>query len=218
MNSHSSKILNILEKTYEGRTTALMFNNPFQLLVATILSAQSTDKQVNKLTDKLFEEYPTPGEMAKLTEDELAIKIKGCGLYKNKAKNIKKTINILLDTYNGNVPKEREDLMKLPGVGRKTANVVLANAFNIPALAVDTHVFRVANRLGLAKGKTPDEIEKQLTALIPQQKWAEAHHWLIWHGREICKAKNPLCKSCLLLKYCSFHDKTVNDERIKEDE
>lgn len=195
-------ILEILEKQYQGMTTALEFENPFQLLVATMLSAQSTDVQVNKITRRLFALYPTPHSLVKLDEEELAQEIRGCGLYRNKARNILAAVRIILTEHGGEVPADGEALMRLPGVGRKTANVVLANAFGIPALGVDTHVFRVANRLGLAGGKTPRQVEEQLTTLIPREKWAAAHHWLIWHGRKVCRARNPLCRECPVTEMC----------------
>jgi len=200
-------ILEILKIQYEGATTALEFKNPFELLIATILSAQTTDTQVNKITRGLFARYPTPRRLAKLSEEELAEEIKGCGLYRSKAKNILAAVGTLLTEHGGQVPADLDALMRLPGVGRKTANVVLANAFGIPALGVDTHVFRVANRLGLADGKTPDRVEKQLTALIPREQWSAVHHWLIWHGRKVCRAKTPLCQQCLAASYCQWHSK-----------
>lgn len=215
MIDYRKEILNIMEETYKGRTTALIYKTPFQLLIATILSAQSTDTQVNKLTGPLFKKYPTPEELAKLSEEQLANEIKGCGLHKSKARNIVKTIEILIDKYQGEIPKEKEKLLELPGVGTKTANVILANAFGIPALAVDTHVFRVANRLSLADGKNPVEVEEQLMKIIPQEKWGQAHHWLIWHGREICKARNPMCKSCPVNYYC--HAKNIVKINSKEE-
>jgi endonuclease-3 len=211
--TNNREILNILEQQYKGTTTALEYKNKFELLIATILSAQTTDMQVNKITKKLFAKYPTPQEIFNLTAEELAEEIKGCGLYRNKAKNILAAVRILLEKYNGEVPANREALMSLPGVGRKTANVMLANAFGIPALGVDTHVFRVANRLGLVNAKTPYDVEEQLVAQIPREKWGEAHHWLIWHGRRICRAQKPLCNECPLKELCpsKLEVKTRND-------
>jgi len=202
ININNQKILDILEKQYKGTTTALEYKNKFELLIATILSAQTTDMQVNKITKKLFAKYPTPQAIIELTMEELSEEIKGCGLYRNKAKNILAAVKILLEKYGGEVPADRETLMSLPGVGRKTANVMLANAFGIPALGVDTHVFRVANRLGLVKAKTPNQVEEQLVAQIPHEKWGEAHHWLIWHGRGVCRAQKPLCFDCMLKELC----------------
>lgn len=199
---HIPMILERLEKEYGGLDTALEHKNPFELLIATILSAQTTDKQVNKITRSLFAHYPTPEKMAELSEEQLCREIKGCGLYRNKARNILETARLISREYQGKVPRTREELMKLPGVGRKTANVVLANAFGIPAIGVDTHVFRVANRLSLAQGSTPHQIEDQLMEVILREKWASAHHWLIWHGRKVCKARKPLCYLCFLRDLC----------------
>lgn len=199
------KVLSILEETYGHTTTALEFRTDFQLLVATIMSAQSTDDQVNKITKPLFADHPDAAAIAALTLPELEDKIKRVGLYRNKAKNIHATARILLDQYGGKVPHTREELEKLPGVGRKTANVVMSVAFGIPAIAVDTHVFRVSNRIGLAAAKTERKTEDQLMANIPREQWAMAHHWLIWHGRKVCKAQNPQCDICLLKHSCRFY-------------
>lgn len=216
MERKKQEILALLEKIYQGITTALAYRNPFELLIAVILSAQTTDKQVNRLTKRLFAKYPTPAEMAQLTVDELAEEIKGCGLYRNKAKNIAQTLRILLADYGGEVPAEREALLRLPGVGRKTANVVLSNAFNIPALAVDTHVFRVANRLGLADAPHPRGVEEQLKSLMPPEKWGDLHHWLIWHGRKVCRARNPQCPQCPFFELCPGRMKARPDQEEKE--
>lgn len=202
MNTNSDLILSKLASEYAGTTTALLYRNPFELLIATILSAQSTDQQVNKITLTLFAKYPTPEDFSKLTVSEMEEEIKGVGLFRNKAKNILATTKVLIEQYGSQVPQDREALMALPGVGRKTANVVLANAFNIPALGVDTHVLRVANRLGLAVSKNPREVEEQLTKKIPRDKWGQAHHWLIWHGRKVCQARNPSCIECFLKDLC----------------
>jgi endonuclease-3 len=196
------QILARLAETYADAKTALNYRNPFELLIATILAAQSTDKQVNIITGPLFEKYPDPESFARLTPEELEQDIKKVGLYKNKSRNIIAACRLLLEKHQGQVPASREDLEKLPGVGRKTANVVLSIAFGRPALAVDTHVFRVANRLGLAQAKNPLETEKQLCALIPEEHWSQAHHWLIYHGRQVCKARNPLCDQCVVADYC----------------
>lgn len=196
------EILALLEEHYRDTVSALHYDNVFQLLVAVVLSAQTNDNQVNKITEKLFPVYGTPEKLASLTPEELEPYIKSCGLYKNKAKNIVGLSKKLLSDFNGQVPKEREALMSLPGVGRKTANVVLAVGFGIPALAVDTHVFRVSRRLGLATANTPDGVERELCAIIPEEKWAAAHHWLIWHGRRICSMQKPKCEQCPLLNLC----------------
>jgi len=202
MNPQSQEVLKILERHYDGIGPALIYKSNFQLLVATMLSAQTTDNQVNKITATLFTKYPTPDKMAALSVEQLAEEIKGCGLYRNKAKNILAVAKILLNKYAGEVPDTREELMKMPGVGRKTANVVLANAFGIPAFGVDTHIFRVANRLALTESKNPLHTEEQLTRLIPKEKWNAAHHWLIWHGRRVCKAQKPLCAICPVNGLC----------------
>lgn len=187
--------------------TELNYETPWQLLAAAMLSAQSTDKQVNKVTAGLFEKYPGPAEIAALTPDELAEEIKTLGLFRNKSKHLVAAAHAVVENHGGQVPNAREKLQELPGVGRKTANVVLANAFGIPALAVDTHVFRVANRIGLAKAKTPEETEKQLMRAIPKEMWADAHHWLILHGRYVCTARSPRCPECVISKYCQYYEK-----------
>ncbi len=202
------EVLNILEKTYGGSRTALNYQTPFQLLVATMLAAQSTDKRVNMITPKLFQDYPDAASMSRLSEEELQEYIKTVGLYKAKAKHILQTSKILAAQYDGDIPATREALMQLPGVGRKTANVVLSIAKNVPAIAVDTHVFRVSNRIGLANANSVLETEKQLMQNIPKNQWSEAHHWLIWHGRNICRARNPLCQQCPLRHLCLYYNKS----------
>lgn len=202
MTENQQRILAALKEFYQETGTALQFHTPYELLVATILSAQSTDKQVNKVTKILFEKYPNVWAIAALTPEQLAEEIKSIGLYKMKSKNIVATSKILTECYHGQVPETLETLITLPGVGRKTANVVLSNAFGIPALAVDTHVFRVANRLKLTDSDNVLKSEKQLMALIPQEDWSCAHHWLIWHGRLYCKARNPNCLNCKLNSFC----------------
>ena len=201
----NEKALNILENVYKDAGTALKFNSVFELLVSVILSAQCTDVRVNKVTSELFKKYNTPKAIADMDIAELEDYIKSCGLYKNKAKNIKAMANALLEIFEGNVPSTREELMSLPGVGRKTANVMLSVGFGKPAFAVDTHVFRVANRIGLADGKTPDDVEKQVTSIVPEEKWGNAHHWLIHHGRRICHAQNPDCENCPVRICCKFY-------------
>ena len=197
-----SQILRILENTYPEASCELIFNNPFELLVATILSAQTTDKKVNNVTAKLFRKYKTPDDFLTLSQDELEKELNELGLYRNKAKNILLTCRILKDKFNSKVPNSLDDLISLPGVGRKTANVVLSNAFNIPAMAVDTHVLRVSNRLGIARSQKPEEVEVQLTQLIPPERWTKIHHQLIWHGRRICSARKPNCAYCPLETVC----------------
>ena len=196
------EMLQILEDIYIDSKPALKYNSEFELLIAVILSAQCTDVRVNITTGRMFPRYNTPEKMLQLTVSELEEQIKDCGLYKSKAKNIHETCKILSSQYNSVVPSVFDELIKLPGVGRKTANVVRSILFDIPAIAVDTHVFRVSNRLRLAQGLTPLEVEKKLMKAIPQDKWSAAHHWLIWHGRLICKARKPLCHSCKLAELC----------------
>lgn len=200
----TSKVLELLTIAYPEVYCELIYKNPFELLIATILSAQATDQKVNQITAKLFLSCPTPADMLQLTPSQLEAKIRSIGLYKTKAHNILETCRILVEDYDGEVPKTLDELIKLPGVGRKTANVVLANAFRVPAFAVDTHVLRVSNRLGLAHSKNPSEVEKTLTALIPPELWIDTHHRLIFHGRRVCSARNPQCDECTLRKHCSY--------------
>ena len=197
-----NQMLAILKSTYGGIGPALKFGSIYQLLIAVMLSAQTNDNQVNKITAELFKDHGTPETMAELTEEQIVEYIRTCGLYKNKAKNIYATTRILLEQYKGLVPRDRALLIKLPGVGRKTANVVLSVGFHEPALAVDTHVFRVAHRMGFSKGKTPDAVEQDLCKIIPREDWADAHHWLIWHGRRACPAKKPNCEECPVRDLC----------------
>lgn len=205
MKNEADRILKILLGIYPEAKCALNFRTPYELLVATMLSAQCTDVRVNMITEELFKEYNTPEKMLTLTEEELEKKIKSCGIYKNKSKNILAASAKILKEYGGEVPHEMEKLLTLPGVGRKTANVVLANAFGIPAIAVDTHVFRVSNRLGIAKGNTPDEVEKKLMESIPKDMWGIAHHLLIAHGRKVCIARKPKCTECQLTGFCEYY-------------
>ncbi len=198
----TGRILNILAEAYPDAKCALLHETPFELLVATILSAQCTDERVNMITPRLFPRYASPELMLALSDDELADIIRDCGLFRAKAKNILATCQALIERHGGRVPGRMADLVALPGVGRKTANVVLANAFGVPAIAVDTHVFRVARRLGLAQGDTPEKVELELRRRIPRKSWSQAHHWLIWHGRRICHAKWPECPRCPLRDYC----------------
>lgn len=209
------KAVEILQQMYSGAKCALNFNSPYELLIATMLSAQCTDERVNIVTSVLFKEYNTPEKMVTLTEGELGEIIKSCGFYKNKSKNILATSRELLMKYKGEVPKTMEQLVELPGVGRKTANVVLSNAYGVPAIAVDTHVFRVSNRLGLAKGNTPEEVEEQLMKNIPKKLWSDAHHYIIWHGRKICNSRKPKCDECPLAPYCDFYNGLTEDKKAK---
>ena len=203
--SRVQTILKKLRGLYPEAKCGLDHETPFELLIATILSAQCTDKRVNLITPALFARAATPEKILKLGETRLREAIKTCGLYQSKAKNILATCRILLEEFGGNIPRSLEALTRLPGVGRKTANVVLSNAFQVPAIAVDTHVFRVSQRLGLAKGKTPHQIETQLMAAIPKRSWGEAHHLLIHHGRHLCRARNPLCEACPLKRQCLYY-------------
>ena len=190
-------------------TTELHFNTPFELLIAVILSAQSTDKGVNKATDKLFKVANTPEAIYALGEEGLKEYIKTIGLYNTKAKNIIKTCKMLIDLHDSKVPEDRKALEALPGVGRKTANVVLNTAFGHPTMAVDTHIFRVANRTGIAKGKTVLEVEKKLLKVIPKEFMVDAHHWMILHGRYICVARKPKCAACLISDLCDYKKKNL---------
>lgn len=199
------KVLEILEKTYPDARCALEHNTPFQLLVATMLSAQSTDKTVNRITEKLFKEYPAVENFLDLDQSTLETKIKEIGLYRNKSKNILAMCKDLVTRFGGEVPANMDDLISLPGVGRKTANVVLSNAFNIPSIAVDTHVFRVSNRIGIANSNNVLDTERQLLKNISKKSWSDAHHWLIWHGRQICAARKPKCEICPLTQYCRYY-------------
>lgn len=199
------EVLDILEKRYPQAKAQLNFSNEFELLIATILSAQCTDVRVNKVTDRLFTEFKTPKDYVNLGEEKLAEIIKSCGLANNKSKNIVNACIMLEEKYGGKVPDSFDELIKLPGVGRKTANVVLSNAFNIPAIAVDTHVFRVSNRIGLANSSTVEGTEKDLMEIIPKEKWSKAHHLLIFHGRNTCKARNPSCNECPINSKCLYH-------------
>lgn len=192
----------ILGEVYREVKPALVFRNPFELLVAVILSAQCTDKRVNVTTARLFQRAATPKAIVEMGLDALQEEIRDCGLFRNKAKNIMATCRTLVEKYGGEVPEDYEALLKLPGVGRKTANVVTSIAFGRDAIAVDTHVFRVANRLHLAVGETPIDVEKGLQKAIPKDKWSAAHHWLIWHGRLVCKSLRPRCEDCPLARLC----------------
>ena len=194
--------LRILRELYPNAKPALTFKTPFELLIAVILSAQCTDVRVNVVTGRLFQYANTPEAIAALGQVKLETAIHDCGFFRMKAKHILETCHILLQEYGGEVPADFEALQKLPGVGRKTANVVMSVAFHAPAIAVDTHVFRVANRLHLAVGKTPLEVEKGLQKAIPREDWSDAHHWLILHGRQLCKARKPLCGECPLAPVC----------------
>ena len=202
-------IIAYFEQNMPEAQTELHYSNAFELLVAVILCAQCTDKRVNQITEKLFPAFPTPEAMASATPEEIFEYIKSCSYPNNKAKHLVGMAKMLLEEFNGEIPSDIKQLQKLPGVGRKTANVIASVVFDKPAMAVDTHVFRVAHRLGLVtnKAKTPLEVEKQLVRYIPKDKIAIAHHWLILHGRYVCLARRPKCDKCGLTQYCDYFKK-----------
>lgn len=199
------EILNTLIDYYPDARCELIFSSPYELLIATVLSAQSTDKRVNIVTKELFRKYNTPSKIIELGQEELAKEIRSIGFYNTKSKNIIDLSKILKEKYGSEVPQSREALIELPGVGRKTANVVVSNCFGVAAIAVDTHVFRVTRRLGFSKAKTPDEVERDLMKKIPEEKWTLAHHVFIFHGRNICKARSPLCRECPVSNLCEYY-------------
>ena len=200
----SDEILTQLEALYPDAVPALKFRSPYELLVAVILSAQCTDERVNQVTEKLFQEHNTPQKMLLLSQEELEKYIYSCGFYHNKAAHILSASRDILEKFGGEVPSTLEELRTLAGVGRKTANVVYAVAFGGDAIAVDTHVFRVSNRLGLAEGGTPEKVEEGLCRVIPKEKWSRAHHWLIYHGRRVCHSQRPDCEHCTLAHLCKY--------------
>ena len=197
--------LKILSEVYAGARPALHYNTAYELLVAVILSAQCTDERVNKVTAELFKEHSTPEKMLGLSQEELEKYIFSCGLYKSKAAHILSASRDIMEKFGGKVPESFSDLKSLAGVGQKTANVVSSVWFDKDAIAVDTHVFRVSNRLGLAKANTPLKTEEQLKEAIPKEHWSEAHHWLIWHGRRVCHSQKPDCANCPLAECCDHY-------------
>lgn len=199
-------VLEKLKNTYPEAKAELNFTSAYELLIAVMLSAQCTDKRVNKVTEKLFAEYNTPEKMITLSQEELEKKIFSCGFYHNKAKNILASTKEIIEKYSGNVPNSLENLRQLPGVGRKTANVVASVGFGIPAIAVDTHVFRVSNRIGIVKGKNELETELQLQKIIPESEWLKMHHVLIFHGRYCCHSQKPECEKCPITDICQNFD------------
>lgn len=207
--TRKAQMIERLKQTYPDAACELNHTSAYELLVATILSAQSTDKRVNIVTGELFQKYNTPQEIVRLGEVELGQRIKTIGFYNTKSKNIIAMSRMLLEEYGGEVPGTMEELLRLPGVGRKTANVVLSNVFGVPAFAVDTHVFRLSHRLGLSKGKTPDEVEQDLMKKIPKKDWMLMHHLLIFHGRRTCKAQRPLCSECTIEDLCKYKGKVM---------
>jgi len=201
-------IFSCLRALNPSPTTELEFGTPFELLVAVLLSAQATDRSVNLATRRLFARARTPQAILALGVDGLGEYIRGIGLYPSKARHLIETCRILVERHDGDVPHSREALEALPGVGRKTANVVLNTAFGEPTVAVDTHIFRVANRTGIAPGKTPLEVEKRLVRLVPEEFLRDAHHWLVLHGRYVCKARRPECWRCPIRQWCEYRGKT----------
>jgi len=200
------KVMQILDKEYPNVGGSLNFKTPFQLTVAVILSAQCTDERVNKTTTVVFKQYPAVQDFNKLSVDELCELFKNINFYKNKSKNIKKLCEVLIDKYNGEIPDNPDDLVKLPGIGRKSANVILNDAYNKPCgIAVDTHVKRISGRLGLSRETDPSKIEKDLIKILPKKYWYNANHLLVHYGRHVCKAKNPGCSKCTISKYCEYN-------------
>lgn len=208
MNGNTKEILEELAKLYPDAKPALRYKTPYELLVAVILSAQCTDERVNKVTGVLFKEHSTPESMLSLTQEELEKYIFSCGFYHNKAAHILSATRDILEKFGGKVPSTLDGLKTLAGVGQKTANVVFSVAFGGDAIAVDTHVFRVSNRLGIAEGKTPEKVEEGLCKEIPKNLWSKAHHYLIYHGRQVCHSQNPDCPDCTLKNYCKFYNGT----------
>lgn len=200
-------IVKTLLDTYPDAKCELEYKTPYELLVATVLSAQSTDVRVNIVTKELFKNYNTPEKILKLGEEKLMEYIKSIGFYNVKSKNIIALSHLLIQNYDSQVPEQMDELLKLPGVGRKTANVVLSNCFGVPAIAVDTHVFRVSTRLGFSDKKDPLQVEQDLMKKISKKYWTDAHHAFIFHGRRICKARNPICELCSVQSYCKFYKK-----------
>ena len=201
-------ILKELARLYPDARPALEYNSPYELVVAGVLSAQCTDERVNKVTRELFKDHSTPEKMLTLTQEELERYIFSCGLYRSKAQHILSASRDIQERFHGQVPSNMKDLRSLAGVGQKTANVVYSVAFGGDAIAVDTHVFRVSNRLGLACADTPPKTEEQLRQAIPQKDWSKAHHWLIYHGRRVCHSRRPDCVNCTLQALCAYEEKT----------
>ncbi|NLZ24986.1 MAG: endonuclease III [Clostridiales bacterium] len=206
MHGDCQEIIKKLEEMHPDAHCELNHSTPFELLVAVILSAQCSDRRVNQVTEGLFKKYSKPEDFAALSNEELEKEIFSCGFYKNKARSIINASRVLLEKFGGEVPSTVDELVTLPGVGKKTANVVYANAFGGDAIAVDTHVFRVSNRLGIAKAKTPEETERQLNAYFPKEAWSKVHHLLIFHGRYICHSQKPECGVCLLREMCKHYN------------
>lgn len=213
MTEKNRKIIEILDNTYPDARCGLDFNSPYELLIATVLSAQSTDKRVNIVTKKLFKAANTPEKMVELGENNLKKYIRSIGFYNNKSKHIIKLSNTLIDKFGSKVPNNMKDLTSLAGVGRKTANVVLSNCFNIDAIAVDTHVSRLANRLGFSNSDDVNKIEQDLMKKIDKNLWSHSHHLLIAHGRTLCKAQSPKCDDCPLTSFCKYYKSQKKGEK-----
>lgn len=205
MKQKTRQILELLKEEYPDAQCELNYKTPFQLLVATILSAQTTDEKVNQVTETLFRDYPDVDAFLTISQEELEERIKTIGLYRSKAKNLLMMCKQLKENFNGEVPKTMEGITSLAGAGRKTANVVLSNAFGVPSIAVDTHVFRVANRIGLADSEDVYEVEMQLQKELPKKEWSNAHHLIIFHGRRCCSARNPRCCQCVIKDLCKYN-------------
>lgn len=210
----ADKCLDVLEETYPDAKCELEHKSPFELLVATILSAQCTDVRVNKVTEEMFKKYNKPEDFANMDIKTLEGLVKECGLYRNKAKNIKASSNVILEEFNGKVPETIKDLMKLPGVGKKTANVVASTCFGVPAIAVDTHVFRVSNRIGFVSENNVEKTEKALENKIDRKRWTKTHHLFIFHGRRCCTARSPKCQACSIKDFCRYYEETWLKWRI----
>jgi len=211
----AKKMIELLKGAHPDAKCALLHENPFQLIVATILSAQCTDERVNKTTPALFAKYPDAASLAAADAAELESIIRPTGFFRNKAKNLIGMAEALVNRFGGLVPNDFESLKSLPGTGQKTANVVLANAFGVPALAVDTHIFRVAKRLGISEANAPEKVEADLCATFPKSAWIELHHLMIWHGRKICLARKPKCEACPLEKLCPTGNGEIRDPHGK---
>lgn len=205
------EIIKKLKKYYPDATCSLDFKTPFEMVISVMLSAQCTDERANKTTPSLFEKYSTPQSICDMNIEELERIIYPCGFYKNKAKNIKAMAKEILEKYNGKVPETMEELMTLPGVGRKSANVVMLEAFNNPqGIAIDTHAKRIANRVGLSKNTDPEKVEQDILKLIPKEYYKDVNHLLVWHGRKICDARKPKCEECPIKEYCNYYLKSGN--------
>lgn len=215
MKARTKRVLEELKNEYPDAKCELNYNTPFQLLVATIMSAQTTDIKVNEITKDLFVDYPDVESFSKITQEELENRIRTIGLYRNKAKNLLMMCNQLKENFNGEVPQTMEEISSLAGAGRKTANVVLSNAFGVPSIAVDTHVFRVANRIGIASSDNVLETEMQLQKELPKKEWSLAHHLLIFHGRRCCKARKPNCEICTINKDCNYYKDILKNVKKK---